>query len=293
MKLSDICPSPCFTDAATFEIPKPGCSSVQLEFAQDGMRRFYAVLLENHAFDAPVNPRVAIVGLSPAGTQIDDFVSEYRRAGSYAVSSAKGAFAGLAADIIRMFNGLGLSAQLDLHFPRTDTFAGHPDLLATSLLACATLDMKGGSKDFDLTKTAGGRRCATARFLPRILNPTMTRLSHVVILGNRGWKAVNQLRGSSGKTIVADLISAGKIVLNLPHPSGSNGEGVALASYDARNFPSLNDYCDQQWEEYCLKKSRKGESLETPELEYKKSRAARWKRINELRETITAGVKSK
>jgi hypothetical protein len=68
MKLSSLCPAPCFPSAPAFEVPKPGCGAADLKFGHDGGRDFYAVLLRNHVPEAlpRLNPKLAIVGLSPA-----------------------------------------------------------------------------------------------------------------------------------------------------------------------------------------------------------------------------------
>jgi hypothetical protein len=51
----------------------------------------------------------------------------------------------------------------------------------------------------------------------------------------------------------------------------------------------LSDYCDEQWEDYLRRKALKREPPKTPKDEYKKSRAARWRSISELRKSIAAG----
>ena len=119
MKLGDLCHAPCFPTASAFEVPAPGCGSEHLKFASELNRDYYAVLLRNHdiARTPGLNPRVAVVGLSPAGNQIKEFVSAYRNSRDYAMASIAGAFAGLARDIIAMIKGLGIADKLGLHFP--------------------------------------------------------------------------------------------------------------------------------------------------------------------------------
>jgi hypothetical protein len=134
-----------------------------LEFAHQDGRRFYSVLLSNHPPGGSVNPRIAIVGLSPAGNQIAQFVDAYRDSRSYSDSSISAAFSGLSPDIIGMLKGLGLAEQMGLKFPRPGSLAGHKDILATSLVACASLASNLSSDDFDPSKNAAASICASLR----------------------------------------------------------------------------------------------------------------------------------
>ena len=295
MRLGDICNAPCFAHAAGFQIPGPGCSREDLEFGHEQGRRFYAVLLENHLLNEAANPRVAIVGLSPAGNQIDDFLKIYQRGTSYQNASARAAFADLVEPIISMLDGLGISKRLQLNFPRRDTFAGHPDILATSLLACATLDSDYSSDDFDLTANTCARKCATERFLRRITNPKLDRLTHVLILGAKGRQAVKALKAQNGKTILETLVEGRKTVLYLPHPSGQNAEYVKLASLPQSAFPSLDEYTEEAWLEYRLKSPRISHGKQRPkqtEAEHKSKRTAAWSAIERLRREVAGAGES-
>lgn len=286
MKLAAICPAPCFSTAPTFDIPSPGCNRDQLRFAQDG-RDYYAVLLRNHDLTAPkLDPRVAVVGLSPAGNQISEFVDVYRTSGDYAAASIAGAFAGLSRDIIAMINGLGLADRLGLHFSDPSSLARHPDVYATSLVACASLTPDGSSDDFDPKLYQGARRCMTERFVSEMLNPAFSRLSHVLVLGSKAWSAINNTRTLGYKTIIEELRNRGMIVLNLPHPSGQNREYVKLASLPAEQMPSLAGYVTERWIEYERKPPRPGRGKE-PEDKYRAKRATVWRTVNELRQDIT------
>jgi hypothetical protein len=287
MRLGDLCPAPCFPRAAAFEVPAPGCVSQKLRFDSEGERDFFAVLLNNHdpRMVRTLNPKVAIVGLSPAGNQISDFVTTYRETGDYGRASVAGAFAGLAKDIIAMIEGLGLADKLGLTFPQPDSLAGHPDIHVTSLVACATLGENGTSDAFDPMKLSAARRCILRRFVPEMTNPAFSRLSHVLILGSDGWSTVNTLRADTGATVVGLLRSNGKIVLNLPHPSKQNKEYVNLASLTHEQFPALDNYVTAKWEAYRLEPPRKGRGKE-PEAKYKAKRRTVWRTINELRTAI-------
>ena len=63
------------------------------------------------------------------------------------------------------------------------------------------------------------------------------RLSHIIIFG-KGWAAAENLQLANGHSVLGHLRSCGKVVLNLPHPSGQNGEYVALASLSPSEFPT-------------------------------------------------------
>lgn len=288
MKLGDICSAPCLSGAFGFEIPVPGCGRKQLQFGNSEGRDYYAVLLRNHDLQrtAEINPRVAIVGLSPAATQIDEFVSAYRQSGDYADAAIKGAFAGLSREIIAMMNGLGLSSRLDLALTERTSFAHHPDIYVTSLVACATLTTTGSSTDFDPSSFEAARRCVGKRFVAEMLNPRFDRLSHVLILGSKGWNAISNVRTPDGQTVLKALEDAGKTVLNIPHPSGANREYVNLASLSANQAPSLADYCDSMWSEYQLKPAKPGRGKQS-ETAYKAKRRTIWQAVDRLRSYAT------
>ena len=122
----------------------------------------------------------------------------------------------------------------------------------------------------------------TERFVGEMLNPAFSRLSHVLVLGTKGWSAIQTTRTSANKTIIEVLRSQGKIVLNLPHPSGQNQEYVKLGSLSAEQTPSLDTYVSERWLEYVQKPPRPGRGKE-PEAQYKAKRATVWSTINELR----------
>lgn len=283
MRLRDICSAPCFTHAASFEVPAPGCSAAQLKFADDGGRQYFSILLSNHDRRNPhISPRVALVGLSPAATQIKEFVDSYAETGNYVEASIRGAFAGLAKDIIAMLRGVGLTAKLGLKFPHGDTLARHPDIYVTSLVGCATLDAKDGSDDFDPSRFEGTRRCMTERFLSEIGNPRFSRLGIVIVLGTKGRNAISTLRCSDSRTIQQVLEAMGKKVLFFPHPSPQNVEYVRLASLSLDEMPSEAAYVSERWDEYRIKPPRRGRVKE-PEEKYKAKRSAVWKTIFDLR----------
>lgn len=289
MKLGELCPAPCIPGASAFDIPSPGCSKHHLKFGTSEGRDYYSVLLRNHDVSRSNNldPRIAIVGLSPAGTQIEEFARAYQRTGDYAEAAIQGAFAGLSREIIAMMNGLGLSTKLGLQLDENVGFAHHPDIYVTSLVACATLTITGSSTDFDPSGYAAAKRCMTERFVSEILNPKFRRLSHVLILGSKGWEAAQKTSDKHGQTVYAALRSGGKVVLNLPHPSGANREFVNLASLPGNAMPTLSQYAETMWQEYRRKPAKRGKEKQS-EAEYKRKRQSIWGSIQNLRLEIDA-----
>lgn len=288
MKLGDICSAPCFPQASGFDIPAPGeCRQADLHFGRDGERDFYAVLLRNHPPEAleTLDPRVAIVGLSPAGNQIAAFADHYRQTGNYGAASMAGAFAGLAGDIIGMLSGLGATAKLGLAFPNPRSLAGHLEVYVTSLVACATLGLDSNSNDFDPARYPAASRCVTHRFVAEILSPQFSRLSHIFVLGAKAWPTLTALVMPDGRTVMSHLRSRGKTVLNLPHPSGQNQEYVKLASMPADQVPTLDRYIAERWEVYRAAPARTGRGKEN-EAAYKAKRRTVWQSVQRLRDEI-------
>ena len=176
-----------------------------------------------------LNPKIALVGLSPASTQIDAFTRHYARNGDYGGASVAGAFAGLDADILAMLKGLGLSQKLGLD-PSLNTLRYHPDIYVTSLVACASLTTSGSSDDFDPQAYPAAMRCITQRLVSELSDPRWSQLSTIIVFGSKGWDAFRSLRTTSGATLLDDLANRGLTVLKLPHPSGQNKEYVQLAA---------------------------------------------------------------
>lgn len=288
LKLGDFCPAPCFETAPDFLIPGPGCRRDQLRFASQHNRDFYAVLLNNHPPQdrSKLNPRVAIVGLSPGRTQIEEFVSSYAKTGDYGAASVAGAFADLSSSIIAMLCGLGLADKLNLAFPR-GTLALHPDVYVTSLIACASLELSGSSDAFDPVPYAMAARCIGNRFVSEMLDRRFTRLQVILILGTHAWDAIQNIKHGTGETVLQTLRASGKLVLQLPHPSGQNKEYIGLASLEAHEFPTLDQYVARRWEEYRVKPPRRGRAKQ-PEALYKRKRTTAWQTVQRLRQEIDA-----
>lgn len=227
------------------------------------------------------NPRIAIVGLCPGATQLNDFTADYRASSDYGTASVKGAFADLAPAIIAMFRGLGLTEKLGLQFSN-DTFSHHPDVYATSLIACASLTTSGSSTAFDPTNYTMASRCIGERFVNEMLSPRFSRLREVFILGTHGWKAIQKIRCVSGVNVLDALRRAGKRVMCLPHPSGSNREYVNLAVLPADKFPTLDAYLEIRAATWSP------ETMRVTKDRYLAKRETYWRTIDQLRREIAA-----
>lgn len=283
MKLSELCHAPCYLSAPNFLVPAPGANKERFVFAEEAGRKFYAILPRNHEqkTESSFNPVVAVVGLSPAKTQIDSFVDEYRQSTSYDTAARYCSFRGLSKDIIEMFDGLGVSKKLGLQFVRRDTLDGHPDVWTTSLVKCASLTSTDQSSDFDPSHFKIARTCMTERFVPELLNPQFSKLQYIFILGKKGWAAIDKVE-RAGRTIRQQLLDAGKSVLNLPHPSGENGEYVALTKLPGSQFPSCEEYVERRWQTYRKEPPRKGRAKQS-ESSYKQKRRTTWMAVANLR----------
>ena len=171
-------------------------------------------------------------GCPPAENQIKDFEKAYRVTKSYDAAARSCCFKGLAPKIISMLEATGAARHLGLTFKRRDSFDGHPDILADSLIKCATLDGNGKSKDWRPRDFGIAKVCIARRFLTNMLNLQFTRLKTIVILGEKGWDAINDRELTGSKTIYEQLSGAGKRVIKFPHPAGGNNEYVALVNAD-------------------------------------------------------------
>jgi hypothetical protein len=290
LKLSELCPFPCHPHQATFTIPPPGSLERAFVFNPADKRHFYAIHPKNHdldpAFEPHLNPKVAIVGLSAADTQIVAFVHTYARTKSYDKAARDACFKGLANDIILMLEATGAAAQLGLRFEIRDNFHGHADVLCDSLVKCASLTDIGSSTDWKPGQFPIAEVCVTKRFVANMTNPRFTRLKTVIILGDKGKTAVETLKVASGETVRKHLEATGKTFLFFPHPAGGNGEYVALAKQNP--LPDREKWIERKWQKYRDGKLKAGEVPD--EDKYKNRRRDIWNQVNGLRADFGRGV---
>lgn len=278
---------PCVNHTRRLTLPPPGSPRTAFAFHRDRDRDLFLIMPRNHpvAPRAPIDPRIALVGLSPAGTQIEGFLAEYGRSSDYEVAASWASFRGLQADILNMLRGLGVLDILGLNLDGVTTFAGHPEILTNSLVRCASLSADGSSDDFDPTQYESNVRCITHRLFRELTNPAYQRLEVVAIFGRQAAAALKKLRLPTGQTVWSGLQEAGKLVIELPHPSGQNMEYVKLGSLSSADFRQREAYAAEKWETYRLKPARKGRAKESEER-YKAKRQRYWDEIAALRNDI-------
>jgi hypothetical protein len=108
------------------------------------------------------------------------------------------------------------------------------------------------------------------------------------VLGREAWEALDSLRVPGGQSVLQRLRSAGKQVINFPHPSGQNGEFVGLASLPSGQVPTLEAYIAERWEKYRLQPARPGRGKEA-EAKYKAKRRTVWLAVQAVRDAIARG----
>ena len=285
MKSTKYCSMPC-VDGKAFEIPSPSTATREsLNFHRDRDRELYFSVIGNNqpnSHNLP-DPKVAIVGLSPADTQLKRFIEIYRATSSLDEAALEAAFEGLQEDIVGMLNGLGVTRYLGLQeLPlQTDlNRCGH--FLTTSLVKCVSLTLDGSSKDFNPWQYQSNIECIKHRFVSEILNTKYRSLQHVIILGKPAKTVMNEKVQVKGISLHQHLWNQGKVVCYMPHPSGANRESVDLATLMPDAFPAQDEYVNSMWQKYlekCGEKGKKPQSRET----YESIRRSRWKAISELR----------
>lgn len=284
MKSTDLCPMHCLESRCEFTVPSPGENKSAFAFHRDQDRQLYFIMPRNHPAKptSSFNPRIMIVGLSPAGNQIEGFLDKYRVSGSYDEAARWASFHGMEEDILSMFRGLQIDRYLGLSLSGVSTFSGHPDILTNSLVKCASLTVAGSSDDFDPSKYPSNVRCISRRFYAEATHPQFTRLSHIFVFGDKATAALKSICMDDGLPVWHALEKRGLQVISLPHPSGQNGEYIKLAKLPSAIFPDENDYVEAKWREYSAKPPRKGRAKQN-EAQYKNKRRTYWREVSNLR----------
>lgn len=286
MNSRSFCSMPCI-GGRNIDIPEPGMTKpMDFKFHEDNDRALFIAMIGNTQGSlSPKGHRVAIVGLSPADTQLRQFTNKYNQSSSYENSALEAAFEGLAKDIARILNGLGVTKKLGLP-PLPDNVdlnrCGH--FLTTSLVKCASLTTKGSSSNFDPWKYRSNIKCITERFVPEVLSSQS--LSYLLVLGSKAKKALTEKILIDGVSVHTYLERRGKTIAYIPHPSSANRESVDLASFDSNNFPTVQQYQDRMWAKYKKKQAESGKII-GDETSYKRTRASRWRAINEIRQIFS------
>lgn len=288
MNSTKFCSMPC-NGGKGFEIPEPGsCQPADFKFHTDQDRALFCAMIGNTqrtVFPAE-SCKIAIVGLSPADTQLRRFTEKYNRTGSYEEAALEAAFEGLGVDLVKMMNGLGVARKFGLHpLPNNLDINRSGHFLTTSLIKCASLNVDGSSSDFDPWRYESNVKCVTERFVPDMLSHES--ITHLLILGSKAQKALTQKITIGGEFVHEYLSKRGKTISYLPHPSGANRESVDLASLDTASFPTMEQYQERMWAKYKVKRAMEGKALGKEES-YKATRASRWKAIEAVRQVFGA-----
>jgi len=233
---SDFCNLWCTQKA--FDIPQNGyLEKDDLFLGGERNRRLYFSLVGNK----PKNPVVALVGLCPGDNQLKKFISCYNEEGLTLQESAiNSGFSKLRKNLIDMLNVLGIDEIIQEKISSDYNFNQSEKFLVTSLVKCASIKDGGNpSEAFDPSKYEMTERCVKNRFVADILNPDFKNMKLVIIMGKHGWSAINTIT-TNNKTIKDYLESNGKVLVQIPHPSGRNIKYIQKFLNDS-NFPLTID----------------------------------------------------
>jgi len=220
---SDFCKLWCTQRA--FEIPpKDRLKKDDLCLGKERNRALYFSIVGNK----PKNPVVALVGICPGNNQLNKFISCYKDGHTLQNSAIESGFSKSHKNIRVMLNSLGVDKII-----REEIFSDYnlnhsEKILVTSLVKCASLNLKDDkhpSRTFDPSKYEMTKRCVKNRFVSDILNPDFMNLKIIIIMGKNGWNAINTIT-TDNKTIKDYLESRGKVLVQIPHPSGANNENI-------------------------------------------------------------------
>jgi hypothetical protein len=178
-----------------------------LTIAKEGSRRLRFSPLGNR----PVNPRIALVGITPGG-QIEHFASSLSEM-DVASAAHKAAFKGAHLPIKTLLKAHGLASHIGINLDCD--LNDNPDILTTSIVKCCLMVDDGYRFSApDIAASAAAAHCATKRFVDELFAyPT---LKWVFVFGEPGWVALHELR-RDGKALIDVLRSGGLKVLQLPH----------------------------------------------------------------------------
>lgn len=182
-------------------------SSHELVLAVRGNRELIFSPLGND----PVEPRLALVGITPGG-QSEAF-ERYLKSSPVMVAASRAAFEGAQTQIKQLLNSQGFAEYIGIDL--TGDLNKNPAIFTTSLVKCC-LKVNGSYKYKapDIASSPEATYCVANRFLKDI--ERFPSLEWIVVFGDPGWDAVTQLR-IEGKTILERLQASGAQILNFPH----------------------------------------------------------------------------
>lgn len=202
IELSDYC---CQANGKT--VDTSSFSAHELVLAVRGNRELIFSPLGND----PLEPRLALVGITPGG-QSEAF-ERYLRSSPVTVAASRAAFEGAQTQIKQLLNSQDFAAHIGIDL--AGDLNENPAIFTTSLVKCC-LKVNGSYKYKapDIVASPEATYCVANRFLTDI--ERFPSLEWIVIFGDPGWDAVTQLR-AEGRTILERLRASGAEILNFPH----------------------------------------------------------------------------
>ena len=181
-------------------------------------RTFYDCAISNENKQAII----ALVGLCPGYTQLN-YAIEHQHSG-FDVARREASFKGCSKNIARMLRKIGVDKKLKIVIPDDYDFNASTYFFTTSLVKYPGLRSgKGRSDDFNPLDYEFAKKCIRKKFLKEMVD---SRLNEVVIFGKKAEASIKEYV-VDGRSIERIMIDAGKKMIYLPHPSGSNNGGVA------------------------------------------------------------------
>lgn len=178
----------------------------------------------------PETAEIAIIGLNPAYTQLNNFCEHYVRTSDFNESRKLSAFSNkaLRGNLIKMLDYLMVGRLVGL-----DSSAfffseqGRAKVLMTSVVKCASLNknVSKRSSDWDILKYSFAVKCASNRLLYDLRSAR--GLKAVFVLGDKATSAMKSIR-ISDKSLYDAVDSQIAPIIELPHPSGANNENVLI-----------------------------------------------------------------
>ena len=174
----------------------------------------------------PNNPKIALVSLCPAHTQLKYFVELYNKNKSFEESATNSGFQKMRKNIAKILRRKELDKYLGLKISDDFDFNNNDNFLVTSLVKCAsTKEGKGRSNQYDLLKYDCSRLCIINRFINEILR--YKSIEKIVIFGKVAEKVVKEVL-IENKSTWKILNSEGREIIFVPHPSTANNKAIKI-----------------------------------------------------------------
>jgi hypothetical protein len=208
-----------FCKGKQFTLPKQGeLSQNDLLLATQGSRSWYFSLIGN----TPSHPKLALVGLCPAHSQLHTLVKEYNGGLSFLDAAGAASFSGtIRSNLIKLLKKIDLDKEYDLVLDDSFDPNTSPLILTTSLVKCASLkEGKDRSAAYNPLSFETSRLCLRHRFVSDMLS--YPSLEKIIVFGKIAESALSTPLLENNQSIKDFLESKGLQCIFLPHPSGAN-----------------------------------------------------------------------